>query len=259
MNTGFKDHYQVLGIKKNSSHEQVKEAFRKLSMEHHPDKNNNSESSNRTFRIIVNSYEILSDDLKRREYDEFLNKSEYLHKFYQSDAVYLSGAAGYSNAEILEKINISLWEIDDYLTNKTSGKLNMEYILIILTFLDKWILEPYGFPDYFMEARQLKRYDPRDYIKILSGPTVRNSHLPYNNLNEYYFDVRKRANKFISKYEKRELYEEPGSEGCSLLDRIIEYSDMAIHYLSYIIGSEKEREKIIPEYEFSNKIFNYDY
>lgn len=63
------DYYKILGLEKNASSEDIKKAYRKLSLQHHPDRNNNSEESNELFKKIQNAYEILSDEDKRRNYD----------------------------------------------------------------------------------------------------------------------------------------------------------------------------------------------
>lgn len=57
--------YETLGISKDASKDDVKKAFRKLSLEHHPDKGGNEEK----FKDISNAYEVLSDDDKRKNYD----------------------------------------------------------------------------------------------------------------------------------------------------------------------------------------------
>ena len=252
----YVDHYQILGIKQLSNDAEIKNAFRQLSMIHHPDKNKNTEESNRVFRIILNAYKILSDELKRKEYDEFLRKSEYIKNFGNSDKTYLKGTVRFSNQEILEKINITLWEIDDIIAMNHVDDNSRKFILIILTFLDKWILEPYGYPDYFMEARRLERMDPREYIKTLSKKTTFKSHLPFNSVNEYYYDIRKRSDKLITEYERKAVWDENEDQENGLLARIIEYNNMAIHYLSYLLKNE---EIVIPMYEFTNVIYNYDY
>ncbi|KAF4682467.1 DnaJ (Hsp40), sub A, member 4, partial [Perkinsus olseni] len=59
--------YDVLGVGKNASSSDIKKAYRKLAMQHHPDKGGDEEQ----FKLITKAYEILSDDEKRRRYDQF--------------------------------------------------------------------------------------------------------------------------------------------------------------------------------------------
>ena len=63
------DFYSVLGVAKTATPDEIKRAFRRLSMEHHPDKNGNSEESNRAFQEINEAYNVLSDPEKRGNYD----------------------------------------------------------------------------------------------------------------------------------------------------------------------------------------------
>jgi len=65
-----RSHYDVLQLDSNSaSHDEIKRAFRRLSMEMHPDKNGNSEDSKRAFQEINEAYNVLSDPKKRSNYD----------------------------------------------------------------------------------------------------------------------------------------------------------------------------------------------
>ncbi len=62
-----KDYYKTLGVDKGANKEDIKKAFRKLAMEHHPDKGGNPEK----FKEISEAYSTLSDDSKRKQYDTF--------------------------------------------------------------------------------------------------------------------------------------------------------------------------------------------
>ena len=65
-----RSHYDVLQLESRSATpDEIKRAFRRLSMEHHPDKNGNSEESNRAFQEINEAYTVLSDPAKRGNYD----------------------------------------------------------------------------------------------------------------------------------------------------------------------------------------------
>lgn len=63
-----KDYYNVLGVDKRASKDDIKKAFRKLAHKYHPDKGSTDESK---FKEITEAYSILSDDKKRREYDTY--------------------------------------------------------------------------------------------------------------------------------------------------------------------------------------------
>ena len=254
----YRNHYQMLGISSLSDSSQIKSAFRRLSMVHHPDKNKNSEESNQLYKLILNAYKILSDSIKRKEYDDFLNRSRYIKNFGRSSRLSLDSRFNFNSRDILGQINLTLWEIDEILSGGKADKFR-KYILIILTFLDKWVLEPGGFPDYFMEARNLERTDPREYIRILDADLPVKGHLPYNSAGDYYRDIRKRADKFITRYEQKAEPDYNSASESSFVDGIIEYHNMAIHYLSYMLTSPADDETIIREYEFSSEKYNYDY
>jgi DnaJ-class molecular chaperone len=66
-------YYKILGISENASKEEIKKAYRKLSLQYHPDRNNNSEESKKKFQQISQAYETLADDQKRNEYRQMQN------------------------------------------------------------------------------------------------------------------------------------------------------------------------------------------
>ncbi|KAM9313451.1 dnaJ homolog subfamily B member 9 [Gastrophryne carolinensis] len=63
-------YYDILGVPKNASERQIKKAFHKLAMKYHPDKNKSPDAEAK-FREIAEAYETLSDESKRKEYDQF--------------------------------------------------------------------------------------------------------------------------------------------------------------------------------------------
>lgn len=66
-----KDFYQVLGVSKNVTPEELKKAYRKLAMQYHPDRNKDNKESEEKFKEISHAYEILSDEQKRAAYDSY--------------------------------------------------------------------------------------------------------------------------------------------------------------------------------------------
>lgn len=67
-----RDYYEVLGVDKNATDEELKKAFRKLAKKYHPDANpDNREESEQKFKEVNEAYEILSDKQKRQMYDQF--------------------------------------------------------------------------------------------------------------------------------------------------------------------------------------------
>lgn len=66
-----KDYYDVLGVKKNSTKQEVKSAYRKLAKKYHPDMNKDNPSAEQRFKEITEAYNVLSDDEKRKLYDQF--------------------------------------------------------------------------------------------------------------------------------------------------------------------------------------------
>lgn len=66
-----KDYYEVLGITKSASDDEIKKAYRKLAMKYHPDKNPGDKKSEEKFREATEAYEVLLDSQKRAAYDRY--------------------------------------------------------------------------------------------------------------------------------------------------------------------------------------------
>ena len=79
-----RDYYEVLGVKKNATEEEIKKAYRKLAMKHHPDRNAGNKQAEERFKEINEAYAVLSDKGKRQQYDQF-GPSGFSQRYSQED------------------------------------------------------------------------------------------------------------------------------------------------------------------------------
>jgi len=66
-----RDYYEVLGVAKNASADDIKRSYRRMAMKYHPDKNPDDKEAEAKFKECAEAYEVLSDPEKRRRYDQF--------------------------------------------------------------------------------------------------------------------------------------------------------------------------------------------
>jgi len=76
-----KDYYNILGVKRNASEPEIKQAYRRLARKHHPDVNPGDKSAEARFKQINEAYEVLSDKETRKKYDQFGDQWQYADQF----------------------------------------------------------------------------------------------------------------------------------------------------------------------------------
>jgi len=66
-----RDYYEVLGVPRNANKDDIKKAYRKLALQHHPDRNPGNKEAEEKFKLAAEAYEVLSDPAKRQRYDQY--------------------------------------------------------------------------------------------------------------------------------------------------------------------------------------------
>src|SRR5512140_3716638 len=66
-----RDYYEILEVQRTASQDEIKKAYRKAALKFHPDRNPNNKEAEEKFKEAAEAYEVLSDEGKRRRYDQF--------------------------------------------------------------------------------------------------------------------------------------------------------------------------------------------
>lgn len=93
----FIDYYNVLGLNKNATDKDIKDAYRKLARKYHPDLNPNDKEANKKFQQINEANEVLSDQEKRKKYDQYGKDWKHAEEF--EKAKQARGQRAYSSGE----------------------------------------------------------------------------------------------------------------------------------------------------------------
>lgn len=87
-----RDYYEVLGVDKNASSDDLKKAYRKLAMQYHPDRNQGDKEAEEKFKEAAEAYEVLSDDQKKAKYDRFghsgMRGGQDFHSYTNADDIF---------------------------------------------------------------------------------------------------------------------------------------------------------------------------
>src|SRR5206468_12856381 len=70
-NNGKRDYYEVLGVSRQASDQEIKSAYRKLALQFHPDRNPENKHAEESFKEAAEAYSVVSDSQKRAQYDRF--------------------------------------------------------------------------------------------------------------------------------------------------------------------------------------------
>ena len=90
----FKDYYQILGLNKNATDDEIKKAYRKLARKLHPDLNPNDKEAHKKFQEINEANEVLSDPEKRKKYDQYGKDWQHAEQFEQARRQQQGGGFG---------------------------------------------------------------------------------------------------------------------------------------------------------------------
>ena len=101
--SGTTDLYEILGVNKDAPQEEIKKAYRSLSLQFHPDRNNNSPESTTKYQEINSAYEILGDEQERSKYDRTRN-SPFMHNGQGQGPVHMN------TADIFNFLNKNIFE-----------------------------------------------------------------------------------------------------------------------------------------------------
>jgi curved DNA-binding protein len=74
------NYYEMLGVTKNASSSEIKQAYRTLAIKYHPDRNLGNKAAEEKFKDINEAYEVLSDQTRRVQYDQSLNRNNFINK-----------------------------------------------------------------------------------------------------------------------------------------------------------------------------------
>lgn len=137
-----KDYYNILGVDRSASTDDIKKAYRKLAMKHHPDKNPDNKEAEEKFKDISEAYSVLSDDTKKQNFDRFGSAEGMGNGGFNTDDIFgqshgggfnindiFGGFGGNTNHnrgnDLRMKIKVTLQEVRDGVDKKVKYNRNV--------------------------------------------------------------------------------------------------------------------------------------
>jgi curved DNA-binding protein CbpA len=108
-----KDYYQILGVSRDASGEDIRKAFRQLALRYHPDQNpDNLKDAEEKFKEINEAYEVLGDAQKKRRYDHVIGWTGYRRKAVVVENIFEDTFMNSSDLDWIKKIMKNFTELD---------------------------------------------------------------------------------------------------------------------------------------------------
>src|SRR5277367_7178665 len=122
--TQSKDYYAILGVKKKATTEEIRKAFRKLARKYHPDVNPNDKKAEEKFKELSEANDILSDEKKRKVFDQFGFYSDQIDPATAEAAArggYGPAGAGRTTSRQEVPIDFGGFDFSDFAGNASAG------------------------------------------------------------------------------------------------------------------------------------------
>ena len=159
-----RDYYEVLGVNKNATPDQIKSAYRKLAVKHHPDKNKGDKAAEEKFKEASEAYHVLSNTERKQSYDNFG------HAAFENGG---GGRGGFGNFDFSRKISdfsrkstflsrcLDFFEFEfrlflDFYFAKGPMGVNKEFLGKLLEIVVNWV--PFFFVKFSFRIPQLVKF-----------------------------------------------------------------------------------------------------